>query len=93
MHKESIIFLMLQFLNVGQFNESQNLAMNPLRIPTSALADPGGAASTRPSKGPDSFVLTYKFYEMQPHWELATPLWEILDPALLYISTKHDGNS
>ena len=27
------------------------------------LADPGGATSARPPKGPDSFVLTYKFYE------------------------------
>ena len=29
-----------------------------------SLADPGGAAGARPSpKGPDSFVLTYKFFE------------------------------
>ena len=29
------------------------------------LADPGGAAGARPPpKGPDSFVLTYNFFEM-----------------------------
>ena len=28
-----------------------------------ALADPGGTAGVYPYKGPDSFVLTYKFYE------------------------------
>ena len=27
------------------------------------LADPGGAARRAPPKGPDSFVLTYKFFE------------------------------
>ena len=30
-----------------------------------SLADPGGAHPVRdPPKGPNSFVLTYKFYEM-----------------------------
>ena len=28
-----------------------------------AVADPGGAAGARPPMGPDSFVLTYKFFE------------------------------
>ena len=28
-----------------------------------ALADLGGAPGMHPTKGPDSFVLTYKFYE------------------------------
>ena len=28
-----------------------------------ALADIGGAPGVRPPKGPDSFILTYKFYE------------------------------
>ena len=32
-------------------------------ILTVALADPGGAPGTRPSKGPDSFILTYKVHE------------------------------
>ena len=30
---------------------------------TLALADPGGTASACRHKGPDSFVLTYKFFE------------------------------
>ena len=29
----------------------------------SALADPGGAPPARAPKGPDSFVLTYEFFE------------------------------
>ena len=33
----------------------------------------GGAAGARPPTGPDSFVLTYKFFEMQPSRELAPP--------------------
>ena len=33
-------------------------------VRTESLADPGGAADVRaPPKGPDSFVLTYKFFE------------------------------
>ena len=27
------------------------------------MADPGGTAGMRPPKGPDSFLLTYKFFE------------------------------
>ena len=30
---------------------------------SNALADLGGAPGVRPPKGPNSFVLTYKFYE------------------------------
>ena len=33
----------------------------------------GGAAGARPPKGPDSFVLTYKFFETEPPRELAPP--------------------
>ena len=37
------------------------------------LADLGGVPGTRPSKGPDSFVLTYTIFEMLPPWESTLP--------------------
>ena len=45
------------------------------------LADPGGGGTlgVHPPKGPDFFILTYKFYEVH------APLREILDPPLLNI--------
>ena len=49
----------------------------------------GGATGACPPKGPDSFVLTYKFFETElprelaPPYEVGTPLREILDPPLL----------
>ena len=54
------------------------------------VADPGGVPPARaPPKGPDYFVLTYKFFETEPPRELAPPptrlappLREILDPPL-----------
>ena len=58
------------------------------------VADPGGGVppARAPPKGPDSFVLTYKFFETEPPRELAPPLrgWrpplrEILDPPLVDI--------
>ena len=45
-----------------------------------SVADPGGAASTHPPKGPDSFILTYKFFEMEPPQELASPLQGLCPP-------------
>ena len=40
-----------------------NIPEIPESVTGKALADPGSAPSARPPKGPDSFVLTYKFYE------------------------------
>ena len=42
------------------------------RSSASLLADPGG----RPPKGPDSFVSTYKFFEMQPR-RVSAPPYEV----------------
>ena len=42
----------------------------------------GGAPVSRPLKGPNSLVLTYKFYETYPHRELAPPPYEAGDPSL-----------
>ena len=41
-----------------------NLYLLPNQMETLALADSGGGAGTCPPKGPDSFVLTYKFFGM-----------------------------
>ena len=38
-----------------------------------SVADPGGAASAHPPKGPDSFILTYKFFETELPRELVPP--------------------
>ena len=53
----------------------------------------GGATGTHPPPmGPDSFVLTYKFFETAasgvgaPH-EVGAPLREILDPLLMWVHT------
>ena len=39
-----------------------------------------GRSQCPSSKGPDSFVLTYKFYEISPHRDLMAPSNEVPPP-------------
>ena len=55
----------------------------------------GSRGCRRPPKGPDSFVLTYNFFETEPPRELAPPPppWEILDPPLKWSCTLKANSS
>ena len=46
----------------------------PFLLDPHSVVDPGGCHWRMPPEGPDSFVLTYKFFETELPRELASPL-------------------